>query len=124
MLWFNTTRKERCQEEKFHIQEFCKSTGMTLIKPWERGVWKVKSLKIGKEGKEEAFSHLAFGGKIKILESIPNRCHPAFAEAPARRTRLRQAGLRAGRPKSFPPAPLDLAFPWISIMGKERLTHP
>jgi hypothetical protein len=25
---------------------------------------------------------------------------PAFAEAPARRTRLRQAGLRAGRPNS------------------------
>ena len=29
------------------------------------------------------------------------------------------------RPKSFsagPPAPLDLAFPWISITGKEMLT--
>jgi hypothetical protein len=33
--------------------------------------------------------------------------------------------LKRCRPKSFsagPPAPLDLAFPWISITGKEMLT--
>jgi len=33
---------------------------------------------------------------------------------------------RAGRPKSFsagPTAPLDLAFLWISITGKEMLTE-
>ena len=60
---------------------------------------------------------------LERLGSIFKRCRPAFAEAPARRTRLRQAGLRAGRPKSFPPAPLDLAFPWISITGKEMLTY-
>jgi len=38
-------------------------------------------------------------------------CRPAFAEAPARRTRLWEAGLRAGRSKSFFAgllAPLDL----------------
>src|SRR4030065_1663759 len=32
---------------------------------------------------------------------------------------------KRGRPKSFsagPPTPLDLAFPWISITGKEMLT--
>ena len=62
---------------------------------------------------------------LEHLEPILKRCRPAFAEAPARRTRLRQAGLRAGRPKSFsagPPTPLDLAFPWISITKKEMLT--
>jgi hypothetical protein len=62
---------------------------------------------------------------LERLESILKRCRPAFAEAPARRTRLRQAGLRAGRPKSFsagPPAPPDLAFPWVSITGKEMFT--
>ena len=31
--------------------------------------------------------------------------------------------LKRCRPKSFPPAPLDLAFPWISITGKEMLTY-
>jgi hypothetical protein len=34
--------------------------------------------------------------------------------------------LKRCRPKSFyagPPPPLDLAFPWISITGKEMLTH-
>ena len=34
--------------------------------------------------------------------------------------------LKRCRPKYFsagPPAPLDLAFPWISIAGEEMLTH-
>ena len=30
--------------------------------------------------------------------------------------------LKRCRPKTFPPAPLDLTFQWISIMGKEMLT--
>jgi len=67
---------------------------------------------------------------LERLELILKRDRPAFAEAPARRTRLPalrdhvqglQAGLRAGRPKSFPPTPLDLAFPWISIAEKRCL---
>jgi len=62
---------------------------------------------------------------LERLRSIFKRFSPAFAEAPARRTRLRQAGLRAGRPKPFfagPPTPLDLAFLWISVTGKEMVT--
>ena len=30
--------------------------------------------------------------------------------------------LKRYRPKTFPPAPLDLTFQWISIMGKEMFT--
>jgi len=33
-----------------------------------------------------------------------------------------ESTLKRCRPKSFPPTPLDLAFPWISITEKEMLT--
>jgi hypothetical protein len=38
---------------------------------------------------------------LECLESILKWCRPAFAEAPARRTRLWEAGLRAGRSPLF-----------------------
>jgi len=41
---------------------------------------------------------------LERLESILKRCRPKFFSA-------------------GPPAPLDLAFPWISITGKEMLTE-
>ena len=63
---------------------------------------------------------------LECLGSFFKQRRPAFAEAPARRTRLWQARLCAGWPKSFsagPPAPLDLAFPWISNTGRKMLTR-
>jgi hypothetical protein len=58
---------------------------------------------------------------FRMLKNAQIRGAPAFAEAPARPTKLLEEGLRAARPKSFPPASLDLAFPWISTTGKEML---
>jgi len=49
---------------------------------------------------------------LKTHVADSQSCRPAFAEAPAPRTRLRQAGLRAGRCKAFT-APLpgfDIVF--------------
>jgi len=62
---------------------------------------------------------------LERLESILKRSGAALP-SPKRlpSARLLEVGLRAGRPKSFPPTPLDLAFPWISITGKEMLTSP
>ncbi len=47
-------------------------------------------------------------------------CRPAFAEAPARRTRLWEAGLHAGRPKASPTRP-SVSEP---IEGKSVLRCP
>ncbi|MDI7259390.1 MAG: deoxyhypusine synthase family protein [Thermodesulfobacteriota bacterium] len=55
----------------------------------------------GKIEKESAHCAVYMDATVRI-NSHPDSAIPAFAEAPARRTRLRQAGLRAGRriPKS------------------------
>jgi hypothetical protein len=45
------------------------------------------------------------------------RFRPAFAEAPARRTRLWQAGLRAGRSK----APSAASLPSGQLVGCQRI---
>jgi hypothetical protein len=52
---------------------------------------------VGQIGFHERQEFLGVRGWVKLSIS------PAFAEAPARRTRLWQAGLRAGRSKAFSP---------------------
>jgi len=57
-----------------------------------------------------------------LESSLSGAALPSRKRLPS--ARLLEAGLRAGRPKFFsagPPTPLDLAFPWISITGKEML---